>query len=74
MAIDWENVPCRHGGHTHAVGIYYVPEGCNCFPDPVQALCQQHFIKLHSTGPVTAIVCLDAEAEEDHGQPGQELS
>lgn len=25
-----------------AVGIYHMPEGCACAPDPVQALCAQH--------------------------------
>lgn len=57
--IDWEAIPCRHRCPHHAVGLYYVPEGCNCFPDPVQALCEQHFIKLHSAGPITTIVRQD---------------
>jgi hypothetical protein len=64
MTIDWEAVPCRHERcQSHAVGIYYVPEGCNCFPDPVQALCEQHFIKLHSTGPITTIVSWRTEMD-----------
>jgi hypothetical protein len=65
MTIDWEAIPCRHERcPTHAVGVYHVPEGCNCFPDPVQALCEQHFIKLHSTGPITTIVSWRTEMDD----------
>jgi hypothetical protein len=64
MGVDWEAVPCRHGGHAHAAGIYHIPEGCNCFSDPIQALCEQHFIKLHSTGPITTIVSWRTEMDD----------
>lgn len=52
MAIneaEIKTVLCRHGC-ADPVGIYHIPEGCNCFLDPVQALCAQHFVKLHSNG------------------------
>ena len=63
--IDWDAIPCRHPMcRSNAVGIYYVPEGCNCFEDPVQALCEQHFIKLHSTGAISTIISCHVEDEE----------
>ena len=65
MKIDWEAIPCRHAPRCSscAVGVYHIPEGCNCFPDPVQALCEQHFIKVHSTGPIRTVVSCRSEAE-----------
>lgn len=51
-------IPCRHGCQSPAVEIVYVPEGCLCFEDPVQALCEQHLVTLESTGPSTTIVDL----------------
>lgn len=47
---EMKAVKCRHGCVDEPIGIYHIPEGCNCFPDPIQALCAQHFVKLHSTG------------------------
>lgn len=38
------------------VGVFHVPEGCNCWPDPLQALCAQHAVKVHSTGPITVLL------------------
>lgn len=55
---------CRFGC-PNPVGIWYIPEGCNCFPDTIQALCEQHFIKCHSTGPIIKIRDLIKEQEED---------
>jgi hypothetical protein len=49
------NLKCRHRHDAIATGLYYIPEGCNCFPDPIQALCEQHFITCHSTGPIETI-------------------
>lgn len=46
---------CRFGC-DHPVGIYSTPEGCVCWPDPVQALCAQHANEIESTGPVTLII------------------
>lgn len=40
-----KSVKCRHGCDDPC-GIYYVPDGCNCFSDPIQALCAQHLVKL----------------------------
>jgi hypothetical protein len=37
-------VPCRLCGEP-AAHIWYLPRGCVCAPDPVQALCHQHGVK-----------------------------
>jgi hypothetical protein len=50
-------VKCRFGCE-HPVGIFWIPEGCVCWPDPVQALCEQHFVKVTSDGPVILIMAL----------------
>lgn len=44
-AVDWDHLKCRHGCAHPVVGLYRAPDGCLCFPDPVQALCGQHAIK-----------------------------
>ena len=51
---------CMHRHDAIATGLYHVPEGCNCFPDPIQALCEQHFITCHSTGPIETIARVEA--------------
>ena len=38
-------IPCRFGCTDGAVGLFYLPEGCVCFKDPVQALCIYHAIR-----------------------------
>lgn len=53
-----EPVPCRFGCREPAAEIVYVPEGCICWPDPVQALCEQHLITLESTGPTRTLLDL----------------
>jgi hypothetical protein len=55
---------CRFGC-AHPIGIYHIPKGCACWPDPVQALCAQHFIKAQSDGPITLIVELTVEGKHD---------
>jgi hypothetical protein len=52
--VTTEDIPCRFGC-AGAVGIFWVPQGCVCWPDPVQALCQQHAIRAQSTGPIVLI-------------------
>ena len=55
-------IPCHFaelGCKSPAAEIVYVPEGCICWPDPVQALCEQHLLTLETTGPTTTIVRLD---------------
>ena len=39
-----ENLPCRFGCHEPAVGLFWLPRGCVCYPDQIQALCAQHAI------------------------------
>ena len=55
---DKLDIPCRFGCRSPAVGIYYMPRGCICWPDPIQALCMQHFVTAESVGPVTLILDL----------------
>jgi hypothetical protein len=43
--VDWSKLKCRFGCDAAVVGIYHAPQGCVCWPDPVQALCAQHAIK-----------------------------
>jgi hypothetical protein len=69
-AAVWDALRCRHGGPEHharspVVAIVSVPEGCVCWPDPVQALCQHHLDRLRDGGaiPVTII----AHRIEDEG-------
>lgn len=52
-----EDIPCRFGCKG-AIGIYYIPKGCICHSDPIQALCAQHLASAESTGPITLIVQL----------------
>ena len=63
--IDWDKLQCRFASPTHnapVIGIYHVPKGCICWPDPIQALCMQHFVTAESAGP---IVCIVVRPEED---------
>lgn len=48
---------CRFGCEG-PVGVYHVPAGCICWPDPVQALCPQHIINAESDGPITLLLDL----------------
>lgn len=50
-------VKCRFGCEA-PIGIYHVPAGCVCWPDPVQALCEQHVVTAESIGPVRLLVDL----------------
>lgn len=55
----WPVLPCRfsaRGCQDHAVGIFHVPEGCHCWPDPIQALCAQHACKADSPGPIVCVI------------------
>lgn len=45
LRLDWQFLKCRHRCTHPVVGLYHAPEGCWCFPDPIQALCAQHAIK-----------------------------
>lgn len=37
------------------VGLFHVPSGCVCWPDPIQALCAQHAVTAESTGPIICV-------------------
>lgn len=45
-----------------AVAIWSTPNGCVCWPDPVQALCWQHGEKMQSEGPAH-MICRLVEIE-----------
>jgi hypothetical protein len=38
--------------------IVHAPEGCDCWKDPVQALCMQHYSSVQSHGPVFILMDL----------------
>lgn len=60
-------IPCRFaevGCQSPATAIYHVPKGCVCWPDPVQALCDQHQVTIESEGSATRIVALAKEPAE----------
>lgn len=57
--------PCRFGCKDPAVGIFYIKEGCICWPDHIQALCMQHFITAESEGDVLEIISFEEEDEEN---------
>jgi hypothetical protein len=56
VIADWEALKCRHGCSSPVVGIYHAPNGCLCFPDPVQALCGQHAIKGMQNNEMTVLI------------------
>lgn len=64
LALDpATEIPCRFaevGCQSPATAIYHVPKGCVCWPDPVQALCDQHQNTIESVGPAIRIVALRA--------------
>jgi hypothetical protein len=45
---------CRFGC-DNPIGIFYLPEGCACWDDPVQALCLQHYSKAE---PIAGMRCI----------------
>jgi len=62
-------IPCRFGCKDPAAVIVYLPEGCICWRDPVQALCQQHLVNMESTGPAFLIVDLRPTAVDNSSEP-----
>lgn len=52
---EMKTVKCRHGCDD-PIGIYHIPDGCNCFIDPIQALCAQHWTKVCSAGRMIWLV------------------
>lgn len=59
--MDALEIRCRFaesGCPSPAAAIVYAPGGCICWPDPVQALCEQHLITLETSGPTTTLLDL----------------
>lgn len=52
---DYPVIRCRVCGE-HAVGVYHMPKGCVCAPDPIQALCAQHVIRAEPIAGMWAII------------------
>ena len=50
-----DSVRCRFGCTTPVIGIYWMPRGCACHPDQVQALCAQHAVKAEPLAGMTLI-------------------
>jgi hypothetical protein len=60
-------IACRFaatGCRSPAAEIVYVPEGCICWRDPVQALCEQHLITLETSGPAATLLDLREPTKE----------
>lgn len=63
--INWEALPCSHRNCTeNADGIYLFSLGSECFEDPLQPLCEKHFIEARSPGPIETIVSRRTEMED----------
>ena len=58
-----ENVRCRFGCKSPVIGIFSMPNGCVCWPDPIQALCSQHANKAQSVGPIIPLLWHEWEAD-----------
>jgi len=50
-----QKTKCRFGCDG-IIGIFYVPKGCICWNDPVQALCAHHALKAESAGDIILLV------------------
>ena len=48
-------LPCRFEHKILATGIWYFNKGCACFPDHIQALCDQHAV---NAAPIDEMVKL----------------
>lgn len=56
------SLACLHGCDGPIIGVYYMPSGCICFPDKVQALCAYHWHKIcgQMLWPVIPLITFDA--------------
>jgi hypothetical protein len=54
----WASVKCKFGCKDPVVAVVYMPEGCLCWRDPVQALCLHHLHRAQTNGPSTVLVDL----------------
>jgi len=53
---DYRNILCiTCDNGTPATMIAHVPEGCHVVKNQYQPLCEQHWITLESTGPMTVV-------------------
>jgi hypothetical protein len=53
---DLAAIECRFGCKSPVVGVFHTPQGCVCWPDPIQALCAQHANEAQSTGPIVCVL------------------
>jgi len=50
-----DEITCRFGCASPVVGIYWMPRGCVCHADQLQALCAQHALKATPLGDMLLI-------------------
>lgn len=51
-------INCRHGC-DNPTSLYYFDQGCACFPDQIQALCNQHIYKANPINGMEYICSLE---------------
>jgi hypothetical protein len=57
-----ERLKCRFGCDAPVLGIFHMPQGCICWTDPIQALCEHHADRAQSVGPIECIADFSAGA------------
>lgn len=58
----WAQVKCKFGCKDPVAAIAYMPEGCVCWRDPVQALCAHHLNRAQTNGSMSILVDLRGES------------
>lgn len=59
-----DTLTCRfseRGCKSPPVAVIHAPDGCQCWRDPVQAVCAQHLMSCESVGPIHMLVDLRIE-------------
>lgn len=62
-SCNWQALKCRFGCDAPVGGIYFAPEGCWCFPDHMQALCEQHAVKGLQNNEMVTVITRPADRE-----------
>lgn len=68
--MDWQSLQCRHGCDAPVAGLYHAPDGCLCWPDHIQALCEQHAVKGMQNNEMTVLLVRDGTAALARSQCG----
>jgi hypothetical protein len=58
VLIDWQLLACRFGCRAPVAGLYNAAHsnGCWCYGDHIQALCEQHAVKALQNNDMTILV------------------